>query len=109
MIFYFLIFIIAQNQSFVQKEVGENTYSSKRASISLFIALSRIYPHILINVTLLLFYLNCLKRILMRHKFNLNYNLYINFNFTNFFITIYIIIYKIFFENLSNPYISIFS
>ena len=57
-------------QSFAQKEVGENTYSSKRASISLFLALLRIYPYILINVTLLLFYLNRLKWILMRHKFN---------------------------------------
>ena len=32
----------------------------------------------------------------MRHNFNLIYNLYINFNFQKFLITIYIIIYKIY-------------
>ena len=30
----------------------------------------------------------------MRHKFNLIYNHYINFNFIKFLITIYIVIYK---------------
>ena len=46
---------IAQNKSFAQKEVGENIYSFKTASISLFLALSRILTYILIKVTLLLF------------------------------------------------------
>jgi len=46
---------IAQNQSFAQKEVGQNIYSFKKASISLFIALPQTQPYILINVTLLLF------------------------------------------------------
>ena len=40
---------IAQNQSFAQKEVGQNIYSLKTTSISLFLALSRIYNYILIN------------------------------------------------------------
>jgi len=35
-------YLIAQNQSFVQKEVGQNICFFKRASISLFLALSRI-------------------------------------------------------------------
>jgi len=42
-------------QSFAQKEVGQNIYSFKRAYISLFLALSRIWSYIPINVTLLLF------------------------------------------------------
>ena len=33
---------IAQNQSFAQKEVGQNIYFFKAAPISLFLALSRI-------------------------------------------------------------------
>ena len=35
-------YLIAQNQSFAQKEVGQNIYSFKRASIWLFLTL----PHI---------------------------------------------------------------
>ena len=70
---------------------------------SLYLAICRgrcphrpVFIHILINVTLLLFYLNRLKTILTRLNFNLIYNIYTNLNFTKFLITIYIIIYKIF-------------
>ena len=38
-------------QSFAQKEVGQNIYFFKIASIPLFLALSRIWPYILTNVT----------------------------------------------------------
>ena len=40
----------------------------------------------------------------MRQNFNLFYNLYTNFNFTKFLITIYIIIYK-FFSKISQTLI----
>ena len=90
----------AQNQSFEQKEVGQNIYFLKRASISLFVGVGALGDPFSYNVTSLTFKQNRLKTILIRHKFKLNYNLYMNFNFIKFLITIYIIIYKIFLKNL---------
>jgi len=43
---------IAQNQSFAQKEVGQNIYFLKRASISMFSGRPRPTPTNLINVIL---------------------------------------------------------
>ena len=55
LLIYFLILNIAQNQSFAQKEVGQNMYFLKRTSISLFRADTGPAPTNFINVTLLLF------------------------------------------------------
>ena len=96
------LFFIFSNLKFVLSKFCSKRDRRKYVFLqnSLYLAISSTFTYSVlysfINVTLLLFYLNRLKRILMHHNFNLIYNLYINFKFIKFLITIYIIIYKIF-------------